>query len=195
MKLVKVIFEFFTEDVSALRVRDITLTTVLLIQLVCHSETNVLLFLEEEIVLLNKVIEHIGLHHHVLGLISVVVVLSKTPINPKTVICNLPKLISDLRHQGLVLVSPNGLPGGGDINQPTDNTRLRVGDLDRLVGTDEEKGIDSLRVALYTLLIDQDRLVGNNTVKQAISLDPREVSVLIDGHERTLAESACCKLI
>ena len=78
---------------------------------------------------------------------------------------DLPKLVSDLRHQGLVLVSPHGLSGWGDINQSTDNTRLRVGDLDGLVGTDEEKGIDSLRVALYTLLIDQDRLVGNNTVK------------------------------
>ena len=124
MKLVKVIFEFFTEDVSALRVRDITLTTVLLIQLVCHSETNVLLFLEEEIVLLNKVVEHIGLHHHVLGFISIVVVLSKTPINPKTMIRNLPKLITDLCHQGLVLVSPHSLSGGGDIDQSTNNTRL-----------------------------------------------------------------------
>ena len=195
MKFVKVIFEFFTELVSALRIRDITLTTVLLIQLVCHSETNVLLFLEEEIVLLNKVVEHIGLHHHVLGLIGVVVVLTKTPINPQTVISNLPKLISDLRHQGLVLVSPHGLPGGGDINQSTNNTRLRVSDLYGLVGTDEEEGVDSLRVALYTLLIDQDRLVGNNTVKQTISLDPREVSILIDGHERTLAESTGRKLI
>ena len=195
MKLVKVIFEFFTEDVSALRVRDITLTTVLLIQLVCHSETNVLLFLEEEIVLLDKVVEHIGLHHHVLGLISIVVVLSKTPINPETVIRNLPKLVSDLSHQSLIFVSPHGLSGGGDINQSSNNTRLGVGDLDGLVGTDEEKGIDSLRVALYTLLIDQDRLVGNNTVKQAISLDPREVSILIDGHERTLTEGTCSKLI
>ena len=165
MKLVKVIFEFFTEDVSALRVRDITLTAVLLIQLICHSETNILLFLEEEIVLLNKVVEHIGLHHHVLGLISVVVVLTKTPINPKTMIRDLPKLVSDLRHQCLVLVSPHSLTRWGNINQSTDNTRLRVGDLDGLVGTDEEKGIDSLRVALYTLLIDQDRLVGDNTVK------------------------------
>ena len=195
MKLVKVIFELFAEDVSALRVRDITLTTVLLIQLVCHGETNVLLFLEEEVVLLNKVVEHIGLHHHVLWLISVVVVLSKTPINPKTVISDPTKLVTDLRHQCLILVSPHGLSGGGDVNQSTDNTRLRVCDLDWLVRANEEEGVDSLRVALHTLLVDQDRLMGNHAVKKAISFDTREVSILIDGHERTLTEGTCSKLI
>ena len=183
MKLVKVIFEFFTELISCLRVRDITLTAVLLIQLVCHRETDVLLGLEEEVVLLNKVVEYIRLHHHVLGLISVVVVLTKTPINPKTMIRDLPKLVSDLRHQGLVLVSPHSLTSGGNINQSTDNTRLRVGDLDGLVSTDEEERVDSLGVALHTLLIDQNRLVGHHAVKKTISLDPGEVSILIDGHE------------
>ena len=122
MKLVKVIFEFFAEDVSALRVRDITLTAVLLIQLVCHGETNVLLFLEEEVVLLNKVVEHIGLHHHVLRLIGVIVVLTKTTINPKTVIGDLSKLISDLSHQCLILIRPHCLSGGGDINQSSDDS-------------------------------------------------------------------------
>ena len=108
---------------------------------------------------------------------------------------DLPKLVSDLRHQGLVLVSPHSLTRGGNINQSTDNTRLRVGDLDGLVGTDEEKGIDSLRVALYTLLVDQDRLVGHHAVKEAISLDPGEVSILINGHERTPAERTGCELV
>ena len=195
MKLVKVIFEFFAEDVSALRVRDITLTAVLLIQLVCHGKTNVLLFLEEEVVLLDKVVEYVRLHHHVLRLISVVVVLTETPINPETMISDLSELVTDLRHQGLVLVSPHCLPGGGDINQSTNNTRLRVSDLDGLVRAYEEEGVDSLRIALHTLLVDQDRLVGHHAVKKAISLDTREVSILINGHERTLAGSTGRKLI
>ena len=124
MKLVKVIFEFFTELVSALRIRDITLTTILLIQFVRHRETNEFLFLEEEVVLLNKVVEHISLHHHVLGLIGVVVMLTKTPINPKTAISNPTKLVTDLCHQGLIFVSPYSLTSGGDINQSADDTRL-----------------------------------------------------------------------
>ena len=37
--------------------------------------------------------------------------------------------------------------------------------------------------------------MGNDAVKKAISLDTREVSILIDGHERTLAESTGRKLI
>ena len=124
MKLVKVVFEFFTEDVSALRVRDITLTTILLIQLICHCETNVLLFFEEKVILLNKVVEYVRPKHHVLGLIRIIVVLTKTTINPKTVIGDLSKLVSDLSHQRLVLIGPYGLSSGGDINQSTDNTRL-----------------------------------------------------------------------
>ena len=122
MKLVKVIFEFFTELVSALRVRYITLTTVLLIQLVGHGERDILFCLEEEVVLLNKVVEHISLHHHVLGLIGVVVMLTKTPINPKTVISDPTKLVTDLCHQGLIFVSPHSLTSGGDINQSSDNS-------------------------------------------------------------------------
>ena len=122
--MIEVILELFPELMSTCRVRDITLTTVLLIQLVRHSETNEFFFLEEKVVLLNKVVDYVSLHHHVLGLIGVVVVPTKTPINPKTVISDLSKLVTDLRHQGLILVSPHCFSGGGDINQSTDNTRL-----------------------------------------------------------------------
>ena len=122
MKLLKVVFEFFTEDVSALRIRDIALTAVLLIQLVCHSKTNILLFLEEEVILLDKVIQHVSPEHHVLGLISVVVMLTKTPINPKTVIGNPSELIPDLRHESLILTDVQFVPGRGDVDKSTDDT-------------------------------------------------------------------------
>ena len=48
--------------------------------------------------------------------------LTKTSINPKTVIGDLPKLVSDLSHQSLILVSPHSLSGGGDINQSSDDS-------------------------------------------------------------------------
>ena len=97
--------------------------------------------------------------------------LTKTPINTKTVISDLPKLITDLSHQSLILISPHCLSGGGDINQSTNNTRLRVSDLDRLVGSDKKECVNPFRVTLHTLLVDQDRLVGHHAVKKAISLD------------------------
>ena len=122
MKFVKVIFEFFTEDVSALRVRDITLTAVLLIQLVCHRETNVLLFFEEKVVLLDKVIQHVSPEHHVLRLISVVVVLTETTINTKTVIGDPSELISDLCHESLILTDVQFVPGRRDVDKSTDDT-------------------------------------------------------------------------
>ena len=114
--MIEIVLELFPELVSALRVRDIAITTVLLIQLVRHCETDEFLRLEEQVVLLDKVIHHIGLHHHVLGLIRVVVVLTKTPINPKAMISDLTKLITDLSHQRLILISPHCLSGGGDID-------------------------------------------------------------------------------
>ena len=120
--MIKVVFEFFTELVSALRVRDITLTAVLLIQLVSHGERNILFGLEEKVVLLDEVVEYIRLHHHFLRLIVVVVVLTKTTINPKAVISYLTKLVSNLSHQSLILVSPHSLSGGGDINQSSDDS-------------------------------------------------------------------------
>ena len=121
--------------------------------------------------------------------------LTKTPINPETVISDSTKLVTDLCHQRLILINPHRLSSGRDINQSTDDARLRVSNLDRLVSANEEEGINTLRLALHTLLVDQNRLVGNNAVKKAISLDPGEVSILINGHERTLAERAGRKLI
>ena len=63
-----------------------------------------LFVLEEEVVLLNKVVEYIRLHHHVLRFIGVIVMLTETPINSKTIIGDPSKLILDLSHQGLVFV-------------------------------------------------------------------------------------------
>ena len=137
MKLVKVIFELFTELVSALRVRDITLVTVLLIQLVGHRESDILFGLEEKVVLLDKVVEYVRLHHHVLGLIGVVVVLTKTPINPKTVISDPPELIPDLSHESLILTDIQFVPGRGDVDKSTDDTGLGICDLDRLICSDK----------------------------------------------------------
>ena len=37
--------------------------------------------------------------------------------------------------------------------------------------------------------------MGHHAVKKTISLDPREVSILIDGHERTLTEGTGRELI
>ena len=120
--MIKVVFELFSELVSALLVRDITLTTILLIQLIRHRESDVLLGLEEKVILLDEVIHHIRLHHHVLGFVRIIVVLTETPINPKTVISDPSKLITDLSHQSLIFVSPHGLSGGGDINQSSDDS-------------------------------------------------------------------------
>ncbi len=73
----------------------------------------------------------------------------------------------------LILVSAHGLSSGGDVDKSTDDTGLGICDLDGLVGADKEEGVDPLGVALHSLLVDQDRLVGNHAVKETISLDTR----------------------
>ena len=76
VELLKVVLELFSEYISTLRIWDVALTTVFLIQLVSHSKTNILLGLEEEVILLDEVIEYIRPEHHVLRLISIVVMLT-----------------------------------------------------------------------------------------------------------------------
>ena len=170
-EIIKVILELLSKDISTLRIRDITLFAVFLVQLIRHRQRNILFRLEEEVVLLNKVVEHIRPEHHVLRLIGVVVVLTKTPINPKTVISDFPKLITDLSHQRLILVSPHCFAGWGDINQPPDDSRLRVSDLNWLVSTDEKERVDSLRISFNALLIDKNGLVCDDAVEEPVRLD------------------------
>ena len=170
--MIKVVFELFSELVSALRIRDITLTTVLLIQLIGHRKADVLLFLEEEVVLLDEVVEHISFHHHVLGLIGVVVVPTETPINPKTMISDLSELISDLRHESLILTDVQFVPGRGDVDKSTDDTGLGVCDLDRLVSPDKQDRINSLGKSSNALLIYENGLMSDDAVEEPVGLDP-----------------------
>ena len=165
IEAIEVILEFFSELVPTRRIRDITLTAVLLIQLVCHRETNEFFFLEQEIVLLNKVVDDVSLHHHVLGLIGVVVVPTKTPINPKTVISDLTKLISDLRHQRLIFISPTVCPVGEISISRRMIPDLGVSDLDRLVSADEKERVNPFRVSLNSLLIDENRLMCDHAIE------------------------------
>ena len=84
---------------------------------------------------------------------------------------DLPKLVTDLRHQCLILISPQCFSGGGDINQSSNDPRLRVSDLNWLVSTDEKECIDSLRISTNSLLINENGLVSDDTVEEPICLD------------------------
>ena len=171
MELIKIVFEFFSKDISAFRIRDITFTAVLLIQLVGHRESDLVLALELKVVLLNKVVENIGLQHHVLRCICIIVVLTKTTIHLKAVVCDLTKLITNLRHERLILARIDCLSRGRNVDQPSDKPRLRVSDLNRFVSTDKQYRIHTLGVALDTFLVDKNSLMCHGTVKKPIRLN------------------------
>ena len=153
---------------STLRVRDITVCTVLLIHLIRHVQCHRIILLELEVVLGNEVEHDVGVHQHVLGAVAVIVVLTKAAINFEAMIGDIPKLISNLGHESLILINIQFLASGRDVNQSSNDSRLRVSNLNRLVSTDEKERIDSLRIPTNAFLIDENCLVGDNAVKQPV---------------------------
>ena len=73
--------------------------------------------------------------------------------------CNSTKLKVDLRNQLLVLLSWHLVAGGLHIDQTPNDTRLRVGDAYRVVGTEDEEALEAVLIGRLELLVDRHALV------------------------------------
>ena len=80
-------------------------------------------------------------------------------------------------------------PRRGHVDEPANNTRLGVRDLHRLVRAHEQERPGLRRICRLELLVDDHVLVRDETVQLGVVLDATEVPIMLDRHERVLAEA------
>ena len=93
------------------------------------------------------------------------------------------QLERDLPHELAVPERRYLVAGRLDVDQPSDDAGLRIGDLDRTVGRHEEETVHPTGVARLVLLVHGHLLVGHDGVELRVVLDPRQVAVVLDRHE------------
>ena len=139
MELDEVVLQFLTEPVTWQHVLNRCLLTISLVGLIRRIESNELRTLELKICVLNEVVEHISLVHHLQRTVVLVVRLAEALEDLRTVICDGSKLSSDSIHEFAILYRRDLVTRGRNIDQTSDDTRLSICDLHRLVGSHVQK--------------------------------------------------------
>ena len=192
-KVHEVIPKFVSELIPRNWIGNHRVRTPCFIHVICLLEGNSVASRKDIVVRLNVIEENVGLQHHVNGTVVSIEVFSKTPICRKTVCCDRPKFKPDLVSQHLVFLGTDFPTTRTNINQTPDDSRLRISDLYRLVGSHEEKSINPRSVSRFMFLVHKHVLVRNNTVQLSIIFDARQVSILLDCNKRITSKSLCGK--
>ena len=135
----EIVLQFLAEPVTWQHVLHGRLFTISLVGLIRRIESNELRTLELEICILNEVVEHVSLIHHLQRTVVLIVRLAKTLEDLRTVICDGSKLSSDPVHEFAILYRRDLVTRGRNIDQTSDDTRLSICDLYRLVGSHVQK--------------------------------------------------------
>src|ERR1700754_2414276 len=76
-----------------------------------------------------------------------------------------------------------------NVDESSDDARLRTGDLDRVVRTEHEEG-DCSGVELgLEFLVDRKNLVRDDLIKLCVVLNTTEIAVVLDRYERVVLKS------
>ena len=137
LEVVEVVPKLFSDLVLRKHAIDACVCAELLVQGICLSKRCTILSLEEIVVGLNIIEEYVGLQHHLEWTVCVVEVLTHGAIYLKAVASDSPKLEVDLTHEGMVVIGRNLVPRRVYIDKAPDDSRLCIGDLDRLVRAHE----------------------------------------------------------
>ena len=139
MEFQEVVLQFLTEPVTRQYVLHRRLFAISLVGLIRRVESDELSTLELEIRVLNEVVEHVSLVHHLQRTVVLVVRLTEVFEDFRTVICDSPKLSRDSVHELKILRRSDLVTCGRNIDQTSDDARLGICDLHRLVRSHVQK--------------------------------------------------------
>ena len=149
----EVILQFFLETSLREWIWNSCLVTIGVIHLPSSFEACPILSLEYMITVQYKVVEVVGCSHH--SRRNIIVVPSRiVQIYFQAVTRNCSKLEWDLFHTSFVFTSIKLIPRRMYINEPSDQTRFTVCDLDGLVCPHKQKALKPIGVSALKLLID-----------------------------------------
>ena len=150
---------------------------------------------EYHVTVIHEVEELVRLVHHVLRPVAVVEVLAHLFIDFPAVPRDSAQFKFHLFHQFLV-------PGEGDllqarlyVDQTPQDAALRIGNLHRTVCRHKEKAVCTHGVTALELLVDQHLFMADNTVQFRVVLNPAQVAIMLNRHQRVRSERFGCKLV
>ena len=79
------------------------------------------------------------------------------------------------------------------VDEPSYDTALAVGDLDRPVSGHEQESVDAHAEFGLVLLVDAHLLVGHYAVELAVVLDTAQVAIVLYCHKRVVLEHLGCE--
>ena len=141
------------------------------------------LLLEHMVGVHHEVVEVIGGPHHRDGNIIVIVV-RVLQIDLLAVVRNATQLKGDLLGQRPVLRRGHLVSGGCHVDQPSDDARLGVRNLHRLIGAHDEERLEPVGIGRTEFLVDRHHLMGDQAVDPGIVLNAGKVAVMLDRHQR-----------
>ena len=136
----------------------------------------------------DEVVEEVGPPHHLRRPIRVEVVEAPLSILLEAVVGDGPQLVRNIPHDAVVRGGIEPPSGRSDVDQPSDDARLGVRDLDGAVGPHPEHGVQGRRVGGLELLVHRHVLVGDDGVDSGVVLDAGQVPVVLDRDEGVVLE-------
>ena len=97
---------------------------------------------------------------------------------------NAAQLKGDLLGQRPVLRRGHLVSGGCHVDQPSDDARLGVRNLHRLIGAPDEERLEPVGIGRTEFLVDRHHLMGDQAVDPGIVLNAGKVAVMLDRHQR-----------
>ena len=179
----EIVFQFLLKRPLAQWIGDLRLLIVGFIHLPGCFQRYAVLLLEHRVAVHHKVIEVVGGPQH--GDRDVIVIVAGVfLVDLLTVVGNRAELEVDLLHDCPVFRSWQFVSRWGDVDEPSDQARFGVRNLDGLICADEQKALEAVGVDRLELLIHRHLLVGNQTVQTGIVLNARQFSVMLNGYQR-----------
>ena len=183
----EIVLQLFLKCPFAQRIVDFRLLIVGFVHLPGGFQRYTIFLLEHRVAVHYEVVEVIGCPQH--GDRNIIVIIAGVfLIDLLTVIGDGTELEVDLFHDSPVLRRRELVSRWGDVDEPSDQTRLGVRNLDGLICTDEQEALESATVGGFELFVHRHLFVGNKAVQTGVVLDSRQFSVVFDSHQRVRAK-------
>ena len=188
LKIGKVVLQFLPELVHRQDLRDPALVAVMLVHFVRALQARAVFLAEDHVAVVHKVEELVGLVHHVLRTVAVVKVLTHAFIDFFAMPGDGPKLKVNLFHQLLVSGEGNLLKAWFYVDQTTKDATLGISDLHRPIRRHKEEAVCPNSIGAFELFIHQHLLVADNAIQLCVVLNPAQVAIVLDRHQRIAPE-------
>ena len=187
IELPKVVLELLLEQPLRIWIWYLRVLAICLVHLPGSLERCFVVLLKDLPGIQHKIVEVVGRAHHAQWNI-IVIAAWVFVIDVLAARGNFTKLKPYLLDKRFVLLRRYLIARGRYVNQSPNQARPSVSDLDRLVCAHEQKRLEAVFVGRAELLVHSHRLVRHQGIEPCVILNPAQIAVVLNGHQRVFAK-------